>query len=840
MKIKLTPELRIAMSLAMENAQSLRHEFLTLEHILLALLKDPETAKLLKDTGVNLKKLEEDLLSYITNEIEPFPEDVEREPIHTHSFESVFERACHFIISQGGDTVRGVDILIELMREEESYGVFLIMSQGIRRVDLTTQLSHGGTRPHKNKKMTDDEDEFSEDGDPLEQFTVELVSRAAENKLDPLIGRDSEVKRLIHILARRRKNNPVILGDPGVGKTAIIEGLAQKVHQGRVPSMLKDCEIFALDLGSLLAGTRYRGDFEERLKNVVNQLLDRENAILFIDEIHMLVGAGATTNGTMDASNLLKPALQSGELRCIGATTHEEYKKSFEKDRALARRFQVIDLSEPSVEDAIAIIQGIVPKYEDFHGVSYEDDAVESAVRLAAEHLRESRLPDSAIDLIDESGASVKLELEFNDLDAISTEEEKLEEKLEKQTLEEKNSDNNESKIPLEENSSSDVDPEQLNEENSEFSKTETESESVEQPPPNVTLHHIEETVARMAKIPAKSVSAEDKKELKNIEEELLKKVFGQDDAIKVVSQAIKLSRAGLKDPSKPVGSFLFSGPTGVGKTELAKQLASLLDIQFVRFDMSEYQEKHTASRLIGAPPGYVGYEQGGQLTDAINRTPHCVLLLDEIEKAHMDIYNLLLQVMDNATLTDNTGKKADFRNVVLIMTTNAGARDASKRSVGFGSPDAFHKVTAALERSFSPEFRNRLDGIIQFNALPKDIVRLIVDKNLKLLNAQVFEKDVVVEATEEAKNFLCDKGYKPEFGAREMARVFHRYIKQELAELMLFGALQEGGSVLLEINPEYTRYKADQSSTPTKDKDFEPPKPLLFTIKEKVKAAEG
>lgn len=865
MKIKLTPELTKALNKSITMARDNRHEYITLEHILFALLNEPTASRLLREVGVNVKKLEEDLLEYISTEIPVFPEDIEEYPEHTDAFTEVLERTCAYVLSQKRDTVNGIDLFIELLREEDSHGVYLILRQGFRRVDFTTHISHGNRKKSSAKRSNDDE-EIGEDEDILEKHAVELVQKAAEGKIDPLIGRDIEVRRMIHILSRRRKNNPVLLGDPGVGKTAVVEGLAWKVFRGEVPSNLLDCEIYSLDMGSLLAGTRYRGDFEERLKLVVNEMQTKENAILFIDEIHMLVGAGATMNGTMDAANLLKPALQSGELRCIGATTHDEYKKSFEKDRALARRFQVIDCNEPSLEECIDILFGVKGKYEEFHNVEYDDESVELAARLSAKHLRDNKLPDKAIDVLDETGATAKLEEEFERLDALkksdmSENNDDLEDSEEKKEHEDSVHDFDESEL-LEEDikkakeeseqilqslsSEADYESEEL--QNSENDKEESKEERTgeKKKKPRVLPKHVELTIARMANLPAKSISVnteEEKKDLETLETDLLQVVFGQDLAIRTVSQAIKLSRAGLKEPNKPIGSFLFSGPTGVGKTELAKQLAAILGVQFVRFDMSEYQDRHTSSRLIGAPPGYVGFDQGGQLTDAINRNPHCILLLDEIEKAHVDIYNLLLQVMDNATLTDNTGKKADFRNVILIMTTNAGARDASKRMIGFGSSDSSHKVKAALERTFSPEFRNRLDSVVQFGSLPKHVVRMIVDKNLKSLNKQTKDRDVVVKADESAKDWLCDKGYKPEFGAREMTRVFQVHIKRVLADLMLFGDLKEGGSILLGTET-ITQEMMDVHEQKTKDGTLTPStdltgykvgdKKLSFTIQKK------
>ena len=723
--MQISDELRIALNRARSDAHERRHEYLTLEHLLLALLHTQKTTEIIESCGGDLLALEKDLDLFLDQDVEKFPEDVDRVPDHTNAVTKVIQRAANSTLSAGKDTLYSPMVLIELMREEESYAVYLINKQNISRLDFTTFLSHGvkTSTPKLPSMDEDDSDEDFEEDSILSEFAVELVARAKEGKIDKLIGRNTEVERLVHILARRRKNNPILLGDPGVGKTAIVEGLAKRIADEDIPDILIGAEVFAVDLGSLLAGTRYRGDFEERIRRVVQAITAKENALLFIDEIHMLVGAGSTTNSTMDASNLLKPALQSGELRCIGASTHSEYKQSFGKDRALARRFQIIDIDEPSLEDTIEILKGIAPIYAKFHGVIYNDDAIEEAARLAHHHLKESKLPDKAIDVIDETGAAAKLK---------------------KKAV--------------------------------------------------VTVADVEITIARMAKVPPKSVSKKDKENLGDLEEALLKVVFGQNKAVKQVANAIKLSRAGLKAPNNPIGSFLFVGPTGVGKTELAKRLAETMGVAFQRFDMSEYQERHTASRLIGAPPGYIGYEQGGLLTEAINRTPHCVLLLDEIEKAHLDIYNLLLQVMDNATLTDNTGKKSDFRNVILIMTSNAGASDASKRTMGFDSGLSSHRMSAAIERTFSPEFRNRLDAIVGFDSLPVEVVRMVVDKFLGELNAQTLEKNVRVEATLEVKDWLAELGYKPEFGAREMHRVIHREVKLPLADFMLFGELQDGG----------------------------------------------
>ena len=730
--MNLADDLRVALSRALDEATLRRHEFLTLEHVLLALLHDPTTADVLKAVGVDLRQLENDLSAFLESEVEKIPEGRPVEPQQTPAFQRVLQRAAFHVQHSGRDTLDGPAVLIEVMREEDSYAVFLIESQGVKRLDITSYMSHG-TR--KDGLVSRGKATAGEDGDgevaehPLEAYATELVAKAAEGKIDPLIGRTEELQRLAHILVRRRKNNPLLLGDPGVGKTALVEGLARHVHEQAVPDPMKGCKIYALDMGALLAGTRYRGDFEERMKAVMDALAEEEKAILFIDEIHTIVGAGATSGGTMDASNLLKPALADGTIRCIGSSTHREYKQAFGKDRALARRFQSIEIGEPSVDEAVEILRGLLEGYAKHHEVEFTPDAVEAAARLAAKHIADPKLPDKAIDVIDETGASVRLE-----------------------------------------------------------GRT------------TVNVDDVEATVARIARIPAKSVSNEEKVSLNDLEADLKAVIYGQDDAIAAVASAIKLSRAGLRDGDKPVGSFLFAGPTGVGKTELAKQLADILGISFQRFDMSEYQERHTASRLIGAPPGYVGYEQGGILTDAINRHPHCVLLLDEIEKAHGDIYNLLLQVMDHASLTDNTGKKADFRNVILIMTTNAGASEAATKPLGFGDRNSDLKVDRALQRTFTPEFRNRLDALVQFGPLPEPVVIRIVDKFIGLLEDQVAERGVKIHLTQKAREWMAEEGYKPEFGAREMGRVVHNHIKKPLADLMLFGPLQDGGEAVIDL----------------------------------------
>lgn len=730
--MNLADELRVALSRALDEATLLRHEFLTLEHVLLALLHDPTTADALKAVGVDLAQLEADLSAFLESEVEKIPEGRPVEPQQTPAFQRVLQRAAFHVQHAGRDTLDGPAVLVEVLREQDSYAVFLIESQGVTRLDVTSFMSHGKRKDglvNRGAASAGVEDDGEVAENPLDAYATELVAKAAAGKIDPLIGRNEELQRIAHVLVRRRKNNPLLLGDPGVGKTAMVEGLARHIHEGKVPEPLKNCTIYALDMGALLAGTRYRGDFEERMKAVMDALAEADKAILFIDEIHTIVGAGATAGGTMDASNLLKPALADGTVRCIGSSTHREYKQAFGKDRALARRFQSIEINEPSVDDAVEILRGLLDGYSSHHGVEFTDDAVEAAARLAAKHISEPKLPDKAIDVIDETGASVRLD----------------------------------------------------------GRKT-------------AKVVDVEATVARIARIPAKSVSNEEKVSLSDLETDLKAVIYGQDDAITAVASAIKLSRAGLRDVDKPVGSFLFAGPTGVGKTELAKQLAEVLGISFQRFDMSEYQERHTASRLIGAPPGYVGYEQGGILTDAINRNPHCVLLLDEIEKAHGDIYNLLLQVMDHASLTDNTGKKADFRNVVLIMTTNAGASEAATKPLGFGERSSEMKVDRALSRTFTPEFRNRLDALVQFGPLPENVVLRIVDKFVGQLEDQVAERGVKIRITAKAKEWMAVEGYKPEFGAREMGRVVHNSIKKPLADLMLFGPLQDGGEAIIDM----------------------------------------
>lgn len=750
----LTRELQQTINRAAHEAMQRRHEYLTLEHLLYALIEDRTGRDVLRNCGGDIAGLKRELEHFMAESMEVLPEDAEYVPDHTAAFERVFERALIQAQGSGQAAIDGSNILVALYHERRSHAVYLLEKQGIGRLDILNYVSHGITKLDSDVDTSEDEDEpviigdEDEDAQPrsaLEAFTVNLIERAEANKIDPLIGRDIEIKRTIQVLCRRRKNNPVYVGEPGVGKTAIAEGLALKIQRGEVPGALQDAEVYALDMGSLLAGTKYRGQFEQRLKAVIKELQEKPGVILFIDEIHTIVRAGAVEGGMMDASNILKPALASGEWRCIGSTTYPEYKASFERDKALGRRFQKIEVPEPTVPDTIEILQGLKRYYEAHHGVTYTDEAIVAAAELAAKHINDRYLPDKAIDVMDEAGAAVKL-------------------------MSEK-----------------------------------------ERPSREITAHDIEQVVASTAKIPPKSVSHSDKERLQGLEQELKDVLYGQNHAIEQVVRAIKLSRSGLGTPTKPVGSFLFAGPTGVGKTELAKQLAHVLGVEFLRFDMSEYMEKHTVSRLIGAPPGYVGFDQGGLLTDAINKTPHSVLVLDEVEKAHPDVFNILLQVMDHATLTDNNGKKADFRNVVLIMTTNAGAREMTNADIGFrsapegppsgnGQSKEAGKAKSAIERTFSPEFRNRLDAWIQFNQLQMVDVERVVDKFVDELREQLTDKNVTIELTDTARQWLAQQGFDPLYGARPMARVIQQKIREPLAEEILFGNLQGGGHAVADI----------------------------------------
>jgi len=728
-------EVRVALGMALERARQERHEFITLEHLLLGLLHDPEASEILSACGADLKKLEREV-DAVLDDFDSVPEGMEYEPTQTMSFRRVLQRAIMHVQNSGKSPVTGGNILVAMYGEPESDAVYLLEQQGVGRLDVVSYISHGTRKDGKARETasprgtgSDAEDpDAGLSGDALADFCTDLFDRAEQGKIDPLIGRDLEVERMIHVLARRRKNNPMVIGDPGVGKTAIVEGLAKRIFEEQVPEFLEGVRIYSLDLGALMAGTRYRGDFEDRLKGVINELVDDDKSILFIDEIHMLVGAGATSGGTMDASNLLKPALSAGDMRVIGSTTHEDYRQSFGKDKALARRFQTIDIVEPSVDETIQILTGLSDRYARHHELMYTPDAIEACARLSAKHITGRHLPDKAIDILDEVGAAVRL----------------------------KGRD-------------------------------------------RVTVEDVEETVAKIARIPPKAVSTEDRDRLRNLEEDLKRVIYGQDEAVDAVTTSIKMSRAGLGHPDKPVGSFLFAGPTGVGKTELARQLAQALGVEFIRFDMSEYMERHSVSRLIGAPPGYVGHDQGGQLTDAVHKTPHAVLVMDEIEKAHQSIFNILLQIMDHGTLTDNTGRKTDFRNVVLIMTSNAGAREAAKGSLGFVDQQGAGRAEAELKRIFPPEFRNRLDAIAWFNKLPEVVIQRIVDKFLLEVEGQLVERDVTIEATEAARSFFSKEGYKPEFGAREMGRVIQRHVKKPLADLILFGSLKDGGIAVVD-----------------------------------------
>ena len=736
--MRITPDLQEALLSAFSDVERRRHEYVTMEHVLFALTVTRDGRRLLRDLGVDIQTLRQDLEEFFAESIDPLPEGADSVPQQTPAFQRALQRAMSQMAAAGKDAVDSGNLLASYFREPASHAVFLLEKQGVRRLDVLQYVSHGpgaagerGAGAHVPDGDLEEDDEYGEGASPgadlLASFTTELTELAASGGIDPLIGRTAELERTVHVLSRRRKNNPIFVGDPGVGKTAIVEGLALRIAEGKVPEVLKGARIYALDMGSLVAGTKFRGEFEARLKGILAELRQQPNAILFIDEIHTMYGAGATSQGSLDASNMLKPALANGSLKCIGSTTFNDYKSVFEKDRALSRRFQKIEVLEPSVAETIEILKGLQRQYEEHHEVSYTAKAIRAAAELAATHLRDTMLPDKAIDVIDEAGALVRLR------DA--------------------------------------------------------------RPGARVTSAEVEAVVSRMAGVPTKSVSTSDRDRLASLEDELKQVIYGQDEAIDNLVAAIKLSRSGLGAPDKPVGSFLFSGPTGVGKTELAKQLARVLGVEFLRFDMSEYMEKHTVSRLIGAPPGYVGFDQGGLLTDAIRRTPHAVLVLDEIEKAHPDVFNILLQVMDHATLTDNNGRKADFRNIILVMTTNAGAQELTREVLGFGGgTPAQRGDRAAIERTFSPEFRNRLDAWITFSSLAPPTVDRIVDKFVRELAEQLAAKNVRIELTEEARAWLRDKGYDRLFGARSMGRVIQMELKRPLADAILFGPLAGGG----------------------------------------------
>src|SRR5579875_3255147 len=753
--VMISRELQITLQLAMTEALNRRHEYVCLEHLLYAMLHDVTTSNVLKHCGANLEALRKQLQAYLDDELERLPRGENLQPHYASGVQRALQRAALHAQSAGKTEINGSQVLVAMFHETESHAIRLLEEQGVTRFDAINFISHGvskaGADEDREVRGAGGEEDHDHDGDAeagaegdegapklspakaLKTYAVNLNARAREGKIDPLIGREREIERAIHVLLRRRKNNPVFVGEAGVGKTALAEGLALAIHEGRVPPALKEVEIFALDMGALLAGTRFRGDFEQRLKAVIKAASGNPRIILFIDEIHTIVGAGSASGSTMDASNLLKPALASGDLRCIGSTTYQEYKRSFDRDKALARRFQRIDVLEPTQEETVQILEGLKPHYEKHHNVRYTAAALRAAVELSARYINDRYLPDKAIDVMDEAGVAAHLRARNGEVVTVGARD-------------------------------------------------------------------AERTVARMAKIPERSVSASDRVRLRNLEPELKKVVFGQDSAIEAVARAIKLARSGLSHPDRPVGAFLFAGPTGVGKTEVAKQLARVMGVEFVRFDMSEYMERHTVSRLIGAPPGYVGFDQGGLLTDAINKAPHSVLLLDEIEKAHPDLFNILLQVMDHATLTDNNGRKADFRNVIIVMTTNAGAQELARAMIGFGATVNTGSPKAVIDRMFSPEFRNRLSAIIEFAPLPPPVIEQVVDKFLAELQQRLNNSKVSLEVSAAARKWLAEHGYDTRFGARPLGRLIENEISRVLADELLFGKLSKGGNVKVDL----------------------------------------
>ncbi|ATX66066.1 ATP-dependent Clp protease ATP-binding subunit ClpA [Roseinatronobacter bogoriensis] len=738
-----TLEQSIHGALALANAR--RHEFATLEHLLLSLIDEPDASRVMLACNVDLDALRKTLQEFVEEELASLVTDIEgSEAVPTAAFQRVIQRAAIHVQSSGRNEVTGANVLVAIFAERESNAAYFLQEQDMTRYDAVNFIAHGvakNSQYSENRPVSgaDEEEAAQAKTDEkaketaLGKYCVDLNAKARKGEVDPLIGRSSEVERCIQVLCRRRKNNPLLVGDPGVGKTAIAEGLAKKIVEGQTPDILANSTIFSLDMGALLAGTRYRGDFEERLKSVVQELEDHPDAVLFIDEIHTVIGAGATSGGAMDASNLLKPALQGGKLRCMGSTTYKEFRQHFEKDRALSRRFQKIDVVEPTVEDSIKILMGLKPYFEEHHDIRYTNDAIKIAVELSARYINDRKLPDKAIDVIDEAGAAQHLVAESKRRKTIGPKE-------------------------------------------------------------------IEAVVAKIARIPPKSVSKDDSETLRDLEAGLKRVVFGQDQAIEALSSAIKLARAGLREPEKPIGNYLFAGPTGVGKTEVAKQLADTLGVELLRFDMSEYMEKHAVSRLIGAPPGYVGFDQGGLLTDGVDQHPHCVLLLDEMEKAHPDVYNILLQVMDHGQLTDHNGRTVNFRNVILIMTSNAGASEQAKAAIGFGRDRREGEDTAAIERTFTPEFRNRLDAVISFAPLPRSVIMRVVEKFVLQLEAQLMDRNVTIDLSEDAAAWLGEKGYDDKMGARPLARVIQEYIKKPLAEELLFGKLAKGGVVHVHV----------------------------------------
>ena len=805
LSLELQSTLRLVVTLAKHRA----HEYLTVEHLLLALLENENAVEALVACAVNVDQLGKDLTQYIEEHTPTVDINEDYSPQPTRSFDRILQRAIFHVQSVASSRlVEGSDLLVSMFSEHDTYAVYLLKKQGVTRLELTQYLSHGQDKKVREKLTSVESEETGEKNskDPLTEFTINLNQKASSGGTDPLIGRHAEIERTAQILCRRRKNNPLLVGDPGVGKTSIAEGLAWLIVNDKAPKPLSGCVVYSLDIGALIAGTKYRGDFEKRMKALLDALKAKPNAILFIDEIHMIIGAGSSMSSNMDVSNLIKPALASGDLRCIGSTTFTEYRQVFEKDHALSRRFQKIDVNEPSIDETIDILRGLKQQYEQFHNVSYTDQALQSAVQLAVKHIHERFLPDKAIDVIDEAGAFVRLQRQAaND------------------TADEITADTALSKaaVPTKQSNQPVVDEASTVDSKSDDSDTEdgtvkaedilsaADSQVIEsaQQDGNVVIDvpQIEYIVSKIARIPPKSVSTDDKSVLQQLETNLKHLVFGQDEAIKNLADAIKLSRAGLKPDDKPIGSFMFAGPTGVGKTEVSRQLANLLGIELVRFDMSEYMEAHTASRLIGAPPGYVGFDQGGLLTEKINQFPHCVLLLDEIEKAHPDVFNLLLQVMDHGALTDNNGRTSSFKQVILIMTTNVGADSISRNSMGFTKQDHSRDNTEAMKRMFTPEFRNRLDAIIQFNPLDKNVIVSVVDKFLVELQAQLDDKKVVLEIDDAVRDYLAEKGYDRLMGARPMNRLIQDEIKKPLAEQILFGDLVNGGTVSIRMNVDKT-----------------------------------
>jgi len=748
-------DLERAINYAYAEARRRKHEFFTLDHLFYALLHTPKTSNIVTQCGGKVEELKNELDEFLETHVEKLPETTDTEPQQTLAIQRVLQRAALHVQSSGKTEMDGGNVLVSMFREKDCHSVYLLQRQGITRYDVVNYISHGlskiGTHQGMGQGPGMEPSETDMPAQPLDAFTLDLVAQAEAGRLDPLIGRDTELERTMQVLCRRKKNNPLFIGDPGVGKTALAQGLALRIHEGKVPDILKQARIFSLDMGALLANTKFRGEFEARLKGVIEELQTQDHAILFIDEIHTIVGAGATSGGTMDASNILKPALANGDIRCIGSTTHQDYKASFEKDHALARRFQKIDILEPTPQETFKILLGLKSKYEKHHQVKFGQPALMAAATLAAKHINHRHLPDKAIDVVDEAGAAQQL--------MPPSRRKKL-----------------------------------------------------------IGVRDVEAIVASIAKIPTQTVSTSDRERLENLGRDLRLVVYGQDKAIGALEQAIVLARSGLRQEDKPVGSFLFTGPTGVGKTEVARQLAHIMGVQFLRFDMSEYMEKHTVSRLIGAPPGYVGFDQGGLLTDAVNKTPYSVILLDEIEKAHPDIFNILLQVMDHATLTDHNGKTADFRNVILIMTSNAGAKELASGDIGFGSGlPSLSKGKKALERIFSPEFRNRLDAIIHFNPLGPEIMTRIVEKFMTQLDHQLMDQQIELTLSAKAKEYLAKKGYSPSFGARPLGRVIDNEIKQPLAHEILFGKLTKGGQVKVNLKKDKLVFdiKSTKVSTP-------------------------